>query len=91
MSAPVFKFNRIYLGEGAERWSITDPESEALHEAAHKARYNSAALTRDDLLLLSTVVHEYCVLTTGNSWYSIKTSTDMIREIIKANRNKEEP
>lgn len=79
-----FSHNRIVFGEGPERWSITDPESEALHEAAHRARYSPQLLTESDLFLLAGVASDYHYLATGATWYSIATSVGKIKDIIKA-------
>lgn len=64
---PAFKANRIWLGEtdvSATQWSITDPTSEALHEALHTARYNLPALTQTQAFLLCSAAEDYVHLTT---------------------------
>jgi len=87
----LFKFshNRIVFGEGAERWSITDPESEALHEAAHAARYSPEHITKYQLLLLASAVSDYHYLATGATWFSLKTAVDKLKDIIRAVRDRQ--
>ena len=83
-----FSHNRIVFGEGPERWSITDPESEALHEAAHRARSNPQLLTTNDLFFLASVASDYHYLGTGGLWGSTKLAVGKLKDVINAVRSR---
>jgi len=52
----------IRSGEGRERWQIPDPESDALHDAMHTARYNLKSLTQEEAYRLCEVASAYVYL-----------------------------
>ena len=44
---------------GPEQWSMTDPDYEPLHEAAHTARYSLANLTQTQAYILCSAFESY--------------------------------
>ena len=61
MSAAIRQYNWIIFDENnpSGRYQMADPESEALDEAAHAARYNLAGLTQMQAFLLCQAVESY--------------------------------
>jgi hypothetical protein len=55
---------RIWFGEGANRWSVTDPHGEALADAAHRLRYDFEHATQSDAFTVLSALDCYRHLTT---------------------------